>query len=103
MAGAAVLRLQAPQPNPVAKWKPTDLIRPDELISKIRGNAESKPLIIFSGFPSNYRAGHIPGAILGGPASAIAGLDTLKRAVEKVSKSRENRCLLRVLSLAGLP
>jgi rhodanese-related sulfurtransferase len=89
MAGAAFLRIQTPQPNPVAKWKPSELIRPDELISKIRGQAQSKPLIIFSGFISNYRAGHIPAAVFGGPASSAAGLETLKSAVEKVPKNRE--------------
>jgi hypothetical protein len=36
-----------------------------------------------------YRGGHIPGAVLGGPASTPVGLETLKRAVEKVPKNRE--------------
>jgi thiosulfate/3-mercaptopyruvate sulfurtransferase len=89
MTGGAVFRLQTPQPNPVGKWKPTELIRPDELISKIRGKQENKPLIIFTGFSATYRAGHIPGTVFGGPASAAAGVDALKRAVGNVAKSRE--------------
>ena len=38
---------------------------------------------------SMYNSGHIPGALFGGPASSSAGLDTLKRAVEKIPKNRD--------------
>lgn len=89
MAGGAVLGSQRPQPNPVNKWNPSELIRPEELISTIRDKGPNKPLIIFTGFMGIYRAGHVPGAVFGGPASSAAGLETLKGAVAKVSKNQE--------------
>jgi thiosulfate/3-mercaptopyruvate sulfurtransferase len=81
--------IQRPQPNPTGQWQRSEMIQPQELIVKVRDNGVSKPLIIFTGFIPLYRAGHIPGAIFGGPASTALGLETLKRAVEKVSKNRE--------------
>jgi thiosulfate/3-mercaptopyruvate sulfurtransferase len=83
------LGLQRPQPNPVGKWQPAELIRPQDLIIKIRDNGPQKPVIIFVGFMPTYRAGHIPGAVFGGPASSVAGLEALKGAVERVPKNRE--------------
>jgi hypothetical protein len=71
------------------QWRPSEMIQPQELIVRIRDNGPAKPLIISVGFPALYRSGHIPGAVFGGPASTPAGLDTLKRAVEKVPKDRE--------------
>jgi thiosulfate/3-mercaptopyruvate sulfurtransferase len=73
----------------VGKWQPSELIQPQELIIKIRDNGPSKPMIIFAGFMSSYRAGHIPGAVVGGPASSTAGLETLKSAVQNIPKNRE--------------
>jgi thiosulfate/3-mercaptopyruvate sulfurtransferase len=81
--------VQRPQPNPVGKWQSSELVRPQDLIIKIRDNGPQKPMIILAGFMASYRAGHIPGAVFGGPASSAAGLDTLKSAVEKVPKNRE--------------
>jgi hypothetical protein len=80
---------QRPQPNPVGQWQRSEMIQPQELIIRVRDNGPSKPLIIFTGFMSLYRAGHITGALLGGPASTPAGLENLKRVVEKVPKNRE--------------
>jgi hypothetical protein len=81
--------VQRPQPNAVGKWQASELIQPAELIVKVRDKGPSKPLIIFTGFNPLYRAGHIPGAVFGGPASSAAGLEALKSAVEKVPKNRE--------------
>src|SRR5215467_7460536 len=81
--------VQRPQPNPVGKWETSEQMRPQELIVKVRDNGPSKPLIIAVGFMAPYRAGHIPGAVFGGPASSPAGLDALKHAVEKVPQNRE--------------
>jgi rhodanese-related sulfurtransferase len=83
------IAFQRPQPNPVEKWQPSELMRPQELIVKVRDTGPSKPLIIFVGFAGLYRAGHIPGAVFGGPASSAAGLETLRRSMDKVPKNRE--------------
>ena len=89
VAGFLAFGVQRPQPNPVGKWQPSELIRPQELIVKVRDNGPSKPVIIFTGFMPLYRAGHVPGAVFGGPASSAASLETLKRAVAGVPKNRE--------------
>jgi rhodanese-related sulfurtransferase len=89
LAAFSGFAIQRPQPNPTGQWLRSEMIQPPELIVKVRDNGSSKPLIVFTGFMSLYRAGHIPGAVFGGPASAAPGLETLKRAVEKVSKDRE--------------
>ena len=89
LASFLALGVQRPQPNPVGKWQPSELIRPQELIIKVRDNGPSKPLIIYAGFMPLYRAGHIPGAVFGGPASSAAGLEALKGAVANVPKNRE--------------
>ena len=81
--------VQRPQPNPVGRWQPSEVIQAQDLIIKVRDNGPSKPLIVFTGFMGPYRAGHIPGAVFGGPASSPTGLETLKSAVEKVPKNRE--------------
>jgi rhodanese-related sulfurtransferase len=81
--------IQRPVPNPVGRWRQSETIQPQELIIKVRDTGPSKPLIIFTGFMSPYRAGHIPGAVFGGPASTAPGLEMLKHAVEKVPKNRE--------------
>jgi thiosulfate/3-mercaptopyruvate sulfurtransferase len=83
------LAVQKPQPNAVGKWEGSELIRPQELSIRLRDNGPSKPLILFVGFAQNYRAGHIPEAILGGPASSAVGLEILKSAVAKVPKNRD--------------
>src|SRR5437899_12329219 len=81
------LAVQRPQLNPVGKWEALELIRPQELSVKIRDNGASRPLIVFVGFAQTYRAAHIPGAVLGGPASSAAGLETLKIDVASLPKS----------------
>jgi hypothetical protein len=77
--------IQRPQPNPVGQWQRSEMIQPQELIIRVRDNGPSKPLIIFTGFMSLYRGGHIPGAVLGGPASTPAGLETLKHVLDRSS------------------
>ena len=64
--------VQRPQPNPVGRWQPSEVIQAQDLIIKVRDNGPSKPLIVFTGFMGPYRAGHIPGAVFGGPASSPA-------------------------------
>jgi thiosulfate/3-mercaptopyruvate sulfurtransferase len=86
---ACLLGLAVQRPNPVDKWQAAEQIRPDELIAKVRSNGPSKPVVISVGFPALYRSGHIPAAVFGGPASNQGGLETLKRAVEKLPKTSE--------------
>jgi thiosulfate/3-mercaptopyruvate sulfurtransferase len=89
MTGVLAFAVQRSQPNAARQWQSSEMIQPLELFVQIRNNGPGKPLIISVAFPALYRAGHIPGAVFGGPASTPAGLDALKRAVEKVPKDRE--------------
>jgi rhodanese-related sulfurtransferase len=89
LVGLLGFAIQRPQPNPTGQWKRSEMIEPQQLIVKVRDTGPSRPVIVFTGFMSLYRAGHIPGAVFAGPASTEPGLETLKRAVEKVSKNRE--------------
>jgi rhodanese-related sulfurtransferase len=89
LTGVLAFAVQRPQPGTTREWQPSEIIQPQELIVRIRDNRPAKPLIISVGFIALYRSGHIPGAAFGGPASTPAGLDALKRAVEKVPKDRE--------------
>ena len=89
LTGALTFAVQRPQANAVRQWQPSEMIQPQELIVRIRDNGPTKPLIVFVGFMSLYRSGHIPGAVFGGPGSTAAGLDVLKSAVTKVPQNRE--------------
>src|SRR6516225_2293749 len=78
LTGVLTFAVQRSQPNAAARqWQPSEMIQPQELIVRIRNNGPGKPLIISVAFPALYRAGHIPGAVFGGPASTPAGLDAL--------------------------
>jgi thiosulfate/3-mercaptopyruvate sulfurtransferase len=81
--------VERPQRNFVGQWQRSEMIQPQELIIRVRDNGASKPLIIFTGFRSLYRGGHIPGALFGGPASTTEGLETLKLVVQKIPRNRE--------------
>lgn len=108
---AAVLcvwvQAQEPQTPPEraagVKWAPGDLIQPEELAARLRtagpataagrahpqNSKDEKPVIIYVGFPVLYRNGHVPGALLAGPASKPPGLEALKTAASKLSRDRE--------------
>lgn len=66
-------------------WSASDLLTPKELADS-RGD---KPLIVYVGFPSLYRAAHIPGAVMQGPASKPDGLEKLKQFARELPKDRE--------------
>lgn len=68
-------------------WKKSDLIEPEALAARLA--SQSKPDIIFVGFPVLYRNGHIPGAVLAGPTSKPEGLEALRQAVAKLPHDAE--------------
>ena len=88
-AAAFGFAVQRPPANPAGLWQRSEMIRPEELIVKVRDKGASKPLIVFTGFPTLYRGGHIPGAVFAGPTSTAPGLEALKQAVARVAKNRE--------------
>ncbi|HEY3940834.1 MAG TPA: family 43 glycosylhydrolase [Bryobacteraceae bacterium] len=70
-------------------WTPADLLQPSELAARLATKEQSKPEILFVGFPVLYRAAHIPGAALAGPCSKAEGLDLLKKTVADQPRDRE--------------
>lgn len=70
-------------------WKKSDLIQPEALAARLTGSGAAKPPIVFVGFPVLYRASHIPGAILAGPASKPEGLEALRQTVAKLPHDTE--------------
>lgn len=66
----------------------TSVIQPKELDARLREKGE-KPAILYVGFAAGYRAGHIPGAVLAGPAESVEGLETLKTAAMELPRDRE--------------
>lgn len=66
-------------------WPASDLLTPKELA----GSRGDKSLILYVGFPALYRAAHIPGAVMQGPASKPDGLDKLKQFARDLAKDRE--------------
>ncbi len=67
---------------------PGDLIQPETLAARLRSN-NSKPAVLFVGFPVLYRSTKIPGAIMTGPAAKSEGIQLLKNAVASMPKNRE--------------
>jgi hypothetical protein len=72
-----------------APWPKSDLMEPGALAARLQNSSSPKPNIIYVGFPVLYRASHIPGAVLAGPASKAAGLEALRAAVSKLPKDAE--------------
>jgi rhodanese-related sulfurtransferase len=66
----------------------TSIIQPHELVARVRANDE-QAAILYVGFAAGYRAGHIPGAVLAGPAESEEGLKTLSAVAMGLPRDRE--------------
>jgi thiosulfate/3-mercaptopyruvate sulfurtransferase len=75
----------ADAPDP---WKDSDLMQPAALAARL-SSIQTKPKILYVGFPILYRSKHIPGAELAGPASKPEGLDLLKQRAAKIPRDQE--------------
>ena len=86
--GFAVLALAAvaAQTDP---WSAKDLIQPEALAARLNGDAKTKPTVLFIGFPVLYRAAHIPGAVMVGPAAKPEGIEAMKEAVAKMPRNSD--------------
>lgn len=63
------------------------LIPPEQLASELRASEKPPITIFFVGFPVLYKGGHIPTAVLAGPASKAEGLHALKSAAAPLSRN----------------
>ena len=64
------------------------LINPDELVKIIQSAKGEKPLMIQVGSHVLYTQAHIPGSEYVGPASSETGLQSLRKRVESLPKSK---------------
>lgn len=95
LCGAPAARSAPARPSPLPRiapsdpWTAADLIEPASLAKILaQDKGPGGPLVICVGFPYLYRGGHIPGAILAGPASRPPGLVRLKREAESLPHDR---------------
>lgn len=70
------------------EWKPSQLIKPEELVKILSGKSPNKPLVLQVGFEVLYRGGHIDKAIYAGPAFSADGIAALKEAVKNIPKNK---------------
>lgn len=87
IAVAAALLFAETPTTPKYPWTSADLVQPETLAKAIQ--AKTAPKILYVGFPVLYRAAHIPGAVMSGPASKDTGLDSLKTELSKLPKNAE--------------
>ncbi len=69
-------------------WPEAGLLQPEELAKKL-ASPESKPSVVYVGFPVLYRAAHIPGALLLGPCSKPDALANLRKIAAGWSRNQE--------------
>lgn len=87
--GASAARATLPRIAPSDPWTAVDLIEPATLAGILaHGPQDARPLVLCVGFPFLYHGGHIPGAILAGPASRSSGLAQLKHEVQNLPHGR---------------
>src|ERR1700736_4921679 len=89
IAAASALAAFAQPPVERVPWSESDLVQPEKLAARLSDSATSKPPVLFVGFTVLYRSGHIPAAVLAGPASKPEGLELLRQAVGKLPHDRE--------------
>ncbi len=71
-------------------WTTAQAVQPGDVAAEIAGGGRaSRPTIVCVGFRPLYRAGHVPGAVLHGPASSSEGLDDLKRWARGLPRSAD--------------
>jgi hypothetical protein len=68
----------APVAPPATPWTAAQTLTPDDLAQWLRDPA-SRPVVVYVGFRSLFRAGHLPAALYHGAASEPDGLTALRR------------------------
>jgi rhodanese-related sulfurtransferase len=97
----AVPALGAPSPSTGAKTSPAappmtltnppapgQLIQPAELAKVLADTTAQRPVLLHVGIKNFYKNGHIPGSQYYGPASEPAGLESMKKALQKVPRQK---------------
>ncbi len=69
-------------------WSSAQTVGAGDLAKEMSASSEgSRPTVIYVGFRSLYRGGHIPGAVFIGPALSAEGTASLRRWAESAAKS----------------
>ena len=75
LATSRAVTAQAPGADP---WTTAELVQPADLALEIHSGT-ARPAVVFVGFKALFRPGHIPGAVMQGPASTPDGLAELRK------------------------
>jgi thiosulfate/3-mercaptopyruvate sulfurtransferase len=69
-------------------WTNADTVGPAALVSELtRASGADKPVVVCTAQAFLYRTGHVPSALLHGPASTEQGLNELKKWAQGLSRS----------------
>lgn len=68
-------------------WTPAQALEPGDLVKELAGPSATRPTVVCVGVPALYRAGHVPGASLHGPASSSGALTELKQWTERLPRT----------------
>lgn len=88
LASVAFLMSTAYAQQVINPWKPSQVIKADQLVKILSKKSAHKPLILQVGFKFLYENGHIKNSVWAGPAYQPEGINRLKEAVKNVSKTR---------------
>lgn len=69
-------------------WPREALSEPSQIAATLGQSGGTKPAVFYVGFPNLYSGAHLRGAMLAGPGSKPAGLDRLREASGKLSRSQ---------------
>lgn len=72
--------------SPAEPWG-TNTVSPVDLVKEIGGSGTARPVIVCTAPSFLYRRGHIPGAVLHGPASSPDGLSDLTTWAQTIPRS----------------
>jgi hypothetical protein len=84
-AGAAKQSTTSSEP-----WTSANTVRPADLVQELaKSTGRNKPVVVCTAPAVLYRNGHVPGAVLHGPASTKQGLSDLRRWAQDLSRSTD--------------
>ncbi len=76
------------QPGAHDPWSSAQTVGAAELAKEVAASAGgNRPAVVFVGFRSLYRGGHVPGSVFLGPAVSAEGMASLRRWAGSVPKS----------------
>jgi hypothetical protein len=85
-------------------WTASQIVQPAELVKELNGVPPTeRPIVVCVGMRTYFKAAHVPGAVLHGPAMLPAGLDDLKKWAEGLSRKANLVVYCGCCPLSGCP